>query len=298
MSQLNIFNTNKMRVMDNKIVVDSNCLQSDRLENYLRKNISNKVVLITAATVEAYKNNYEKGLPKSFEILGNYANQVLVAKNHQSVVSIHGRFAGMQRRLIDKTGTENFSKFIEGVRQLASVRKLGLAAQIRSEKSKEVSIYIDRIKNDVDKLKEAISIRADRYSREDISAYRRGDPPTSLFADQISEELDKTVAAIGNELKLKHNLPSAKGEIANQFVFRLALASHLLSIDWIANGGAKDVKPDKLVNDVMDMHFITYSTYFNGLMTNDEKPNRLHKKLRWWLENVYKCELVKPIRTV
>jgi len=285
-----------MNIRDTTIVLDSNCLQTRQLEDYLRKSPSNKVVIITAATVEAYKNNYEKGLPRSFEILSKYTSQVLVAKNDQSVVSIHGRTSGLQRRFISKTDTENFSIFVEGVKLLPSVRALGLTDRIRYQKAKEVKEYLSRINADVEKFKEAISIRSCRYSKSDIETYRMGGTPSKEFIRQVSVEVIALVEHMAESLESKHNLPRAKGQVSNHFIFRLALANHLLVLDWIANGGAKDVKPDKLVNDVMDTHFITYATYFNGLMTQDTKPKRLLQSLRWWLENVFMCELMKPMK--
>lgn len=274
-----------------KVVIDSNCLQSDRLDSYLRRDRSNKVVLITAATVEAYKNNYERGLPKSFEILGRYACQVLVAKDNQSVVSINGRSSGLQGRLISKSDTKKFSKFVNSLRSLPNSKELDFVNEVRLQKSREVERYLKKLKDESENLKKVISIRAARYSKKHISGYRKGLAPSKEFIDLIRKEVEVVAGNASGVLEIEHNLPCPAAPIPNGFIFRLALANHLLVIDWIANGGANDVNPDKLLNDVMDMHFVVYATYFDGLMTNDRKQKSLYKELRWWLENVYGCRL-------
>ena len=42
-------------------------------------------------------------------------------------------------------------------------------------------------------------------------------------------------------------------ELVNTYIFRMALCGNLLAQEWIAVGGAKNVKPERMRNDVVDM---------------------------------------------
>jgi hypothetical protein len=41
-------------------------------------------------------------------------------------------------------------------------------------------------------------------------------------------------------------------ELPYTFIFRYALAGYLVALRWMAVGGAKNVKPEKIRNDVVD----------------------------------------------
>ena len=38
------------------------------------------------------------------------------------------------------------------------------------------------------------------------------------------------------------------------------------------------MRPDRLRNDLIDLIFATYATYFDGLMSQDEKAQRIYKQ--------------------
>jgi hypothetical protein len=53
-------------------------------------------------------------------------------------------------------------------------------------------------------------------------------------------------------------------ELPYTFIFRYALAGYLVALRWMAVGGAKNVKPEKIRNDIVDATFAAYATYFQG----------------------------------
>src|SRR5712664_699129 len=70
-------------------------------------------------------------------------------------------------------------------------------------------------------------------------------------------------------------LPSAR-ELPYTFTFRYALTGYLIALRWIAVGGAKNVKPEKIRNDIVDATLAAYATYFQGLLSRDEKANEIY----------------------
>jgi hypothetical protein len=65
-------------------------------------------------------------------------------------------------------------------------------------------------------------------------------------------------------------------ELAYTFIFRYALAGYLVALRRIADGGAKNVKPEKIRNDIVDATYAAYATYFQGLLSNDTKANEIY----------------------
>jgi hypothetical protein len=53
------------------------------------------------------------------------------------------------------------------------------------------------------------------------------------------------------------------------------------SLDWIGQGGADNVRADKLRNDLVDVIFATYATYFDGLLTKDQKALRIYERAKF-----------------
>lgn len=82
--------------------------------------------------------------------------------------------------------------------------------------------------------------------------------------------------------------PTAQ-EFPNTFIFRSALCTYLLALEWIAHGGAMSASPAKLRNDFVDMHFAAYATYFEGLLSADAKVQRIYSEARLWLSAFFGC---------
>ena len=51
----------------------------------------------------------------------------------------------------------------------------------------------------------------------------------------------------------------------------------------MAVGGAARTKPEKLRNDIVDISFVVYGSFFDGLMSADKKANELYRDLHQWL---------------
>jgi hypothetical protein len=57
-------------------------------------------------------------------------------------------------------------------------------------------------------------------------------------------------------------------------------------LDWISMGGPKGVKAEKIRNDIVDVSFATFATYFDGLLSMDEKARRIYQQAAIVLESI------------
>jgi hypothetical protein len=67
------------------------------------------------------------------------------------------------------------------------------------------------------------------------------------------------------------------------FIFRYALAGYLIALRWMAVGGAKNVKPETIRNDIVDATFAAYATYFQDFLSNDAKAKEIYGDARSFL---------------
>jgi hypothetical protein len=271
-----------------KLVIDSNKLQSDDLRGFLAKAKSNVAVLTDYAAMEAYKGNTLASIFKSMAILADFPEQVIVLKGTRSACAQRGRLAGLQRRLIDEEQTKGFPEFVENLRR-AEHGDPHLERQLL-EHGQEATAHLHKMLVDAESTAAVIEDIATLYSKEERRLLRAGDVLPGPAVDKIV----RAVLYIAGKAFDEHpdvNFVPKYDELGNTFVFRVALCTYLLALDWGARGGARDANPAKFRNDFVDMNFAAYATYFDGLLSADAKVRRLHGEARIWLTALFGCQL-------
>ena len=271
-----------------KLVIDTNRLQSNELRAFLAKSQSNFAVLTDYAAMEAYKGDTLASIFKSMAILSEFPKQVIVLKGTRSACAQRGRLAGLQRRLIDEDQTEGFTEFVQHLRR-AERGDENLQRQLL-EHGKEATAHLEKMLADAESTGSLIEDIARLYSKEERRQVRAGEVLPAAAVDKIV----KNVLHIAHQAFHQHpdvNFLPKYDELGNTFIFRVALCTYLLVLDWGARGGARDAHPAKFRNDFVDMNFAAYATYFDGLMSADEKVRRLHGELRIWLTALFGCQL-------
>lgn len=243
-------------------VIDSNQFQSDALRSYLSKSKKNIAVLTDYAAMEAYKGDTLVSIYKSMAIVADFPDQVLVLKNTRVVCGLSGRSAGLQKRLIDHAQTSAFAVFARGL-HLAKNGNQTLQRQLL-EHGKEATAHLDRMLEEAKTTGAVFDDLAKVYSKDERRSVRNRESYTPEMVDKIV----RTAIGIAGDIFKDH--PSVKAfptykEFPNTFIFRAALCTYLLALDWGATGGAKGARASTLRNDMVDMNFAAYSTFFDGL---------------------------------
>jgi hypothetical protein len=258
-----------------KKIIDSNYLQRDELRDYLDLTTENYVVLTDYAAMEAYKGDTLSSIFKSMTILADYPNQVIVLKDTQTICGLEPKREDLQNRLIDHEQTKSFTGFC---RDLADARNgnSSLAMQIIKH-GEAANLHMSKMLADTEQVRKAIALIADTYSREELKFLRTN---TGITIYGVAGKIFKQVLALAVEIFRTHPrvtmLPDFEN-LPNSYIFRYSLCSYLLALDWVASGGAKAVKPEKLRNDMVDITFATYATFFDGILSYDKKTNQLYQ---------------------
>lgn len=265
-----------------RMVIDSNYLQDEKLRSYLAASTNNYAILTDYAAMEAYKGNTLVSIYRSMEILAEHPKQVMVLKGTQVVCGLSGRDATSQESLIDKSQSLEFPEYC---RQLLAAKTgdLSLERQLL-ELGREATQHMDRMLCDMPTLSKGISMmKAGAPVR--LQGLREG----KRFPQAMHYKLIQDVLALAAELFKTHPTVTETprlSDLRDTFIFRYALCAYILILRGIECGGVK-TNPNKLRDDVVDVNFATYATYFDGLLTADKKAGEVYEDAKLLLREIF-----------
>jgi hypothetical protein len=256
-------------------VVDSNALQSQMLRDYLTRSTSHFAVLTDYAAMEAYKGDTLASIFRSMEILAEFPKQVVVLKTTGVVCGLHGRRAGLQRRMIDTEQTRGFQQYCRAL-HAAKHGDLRLQQQLMDH-GRAANVQMNRMLADAAIMPEAVEGIAKTFTTDELKLIRS----ESAFHGQLAGKLLKCIVLLSQTLFDRHPQPTnirTVDELPNTFLFRTALCTFVWALDWIAVGGPKNVKTENIRNDLVDINFASFATYFDGLLSLDQKMIRIYQR--------------------
>jgi len=80
-----------------------------------------------------------------------------------------------------------------------------------------------------------------------------------------------------------NELPAAR-ELPYTFIFRYAMGGYLVALRWMSVGRARNVKPEKIRNDIVDCTYAAYATYFQGLLSLDVGTNEIYADAKFLID--------------
>ena len=233
-------------------VVDSNRLRSDDLREYLSASKRNQIVLTDYAAMEAYCGESLTNIIKSTEVISEFPDQVVILKGTGKICALSGRRAGLRRRMIDAKQTAEFPQFI---RDLANARNGDIEVQDQILKhGRDASAHLKQMRVDMSSLGQIFHSMAKTYTKDDRRVIRSGESyPLELVERIIHDVLNMTVQSFETHPHARKKPNSS--EVGNTYIFRHCLCGYLLALNWIGKGGSRDVRPEKIRNDVVDANF-------------------------------------------
>jgi hypothetical protein len=266
-----------------KCVIDSNQMRTEKLRQFLSKSHRNMAVLPDFVAMEAYKGNSLITIFESMSVLSDFPEQVVVLKRTSKVLLLQGKSKGLQQRLIDKTQTRKFQKFIRDL-NLAKNGDVFFQKQI-IEHGHAASEHFEIMRNEALKMSDAIQTfgKKSYATKEDRAALRSRE---KHIIDKVVHEVMEIAGGIFRELSGKVKLPSYS-ELGNTFIFRSSFIYYLNGLERFSLGQLNSMKPKDLQNDFVDMMIVTYGTYFDGLMTSDRNAQKMFNEARLLLFDLF-----------
>ena len=257
-----------------KKVIDINYLQKPLLEDYLAKNRDNYVVFTDFACMEIYKCNALKNLACKLKIVSQYPDQVIVLKGTQEIVSLTLTTNKLPQSLIDNIQTIGFPAFCKNIKSACEGDKL-LSKEVLSKES-YASQYLNEQMQSHQLIVDGIKGFAKSYDPSHLKALRNGKDLSPDFMYRITKDI-LSLTRLSLEKHPDVQFFPEFELLKSSYVFRFMICGYLLSLRWIKDGGVDQVSTNILRNDVVDMTYVTYATYFDGLLSLDKKLNAIYR---------------------
>ena len=255
-----------------KKIIDASYLRNSRLKEYLREEKSNFILFTDYACMESFKGRSLTNISKSLEIASEYSEQVIILKNTGDVIKEDLACSIQNELFVDHDQTIGFREFCFEVK--AASKGNSYLAKRLFEKSELASIEMENKKKYASLILKGIEEFNKELDQAFVHVLRSKQPWTSSEYDYIW----RIVIELCTLLFEKHEQVPNKYTFLKHYIFRYALSSYLLSLKWISEGGWHSYSHEKMRNDLIDMSYVAYATYFDGVLSDDKKINDIYKK--------------------
>lgn len=259
-------------------MVDSNRMNSPELAAFLEASNLNRAVITDYAWMEAYKSNSVAGLKRAFSVLKNFPDQTDNLWGTRIVAGLDFRGACLGEKMIQKRAARDFKITLSQIDRLDESSLLPLTAITPHVLAARAHLE-ERMLGDMTKVREAFPMMQSLFSDAQIASIRGNDRMGSDLAEKIAYIIEET------EKNLSRNFPNKLSRVTKNcyfdtFITRSAVAVSIYLLQWIRDGSQKDKGLKKFRNDLVDLNFAIYGTYFNGVLSNDRNLLRHHEELR------------------
>jgi len=266
---------------DMRKVVDSNYLQTPEFRQYLSNAVSNHAVLMEYTAMEAYKGDTLKSIFPSMSVLVEFPNQVDILKPPELLCGVCGRSNGLQKRLIDARSSRRFPVYCKKL-QLARAGDLEVCKQIVAD-GKAATERLDAICFAPDEFSEFIGKSRECFSSEELKAVQNSMADLCPITTVARQKIVDCATVWARSLYGLH--PRAQGlvpeqDMSNTYLFRMAICQTLQICRWLVLGRDEKTRPDRTRNDLVDVHFATCATFFDGILTKDKPAMWLYVAAR------------------
>jgi hypothetical protein len=247
-------------------------MNSPELAAFLEASNLNRAVITDYAWMEAYKSNSVTGLKRAFSVIKNYPEQTDNLWGTKLVAGLDFRGACLGEKMIRKRAARDFKVTLSQIDRLDENSLLPLTAITPHVLAARAHLE-ERMLGDMTKVMQSL------FSDAQIASIRGNDRMDSDLAEKIAYIIEET------EKNLSKNFPDKLSRVTKNcyfdtFITRSAVAVSIYLLQWIRDGSQKDKGLKKFRNDIVDLNFAIYGTYFNGVLSNDRNLLRYHEELR------------------
>lgn len=270
--------------MVQRLVIDSNMLQSPVLRDFLSYSGDHVAVLPEYAWFEIYKQQSLAGLTAGLSVIGDFPDQLIVLEPWNRIAAIEAECP----ELVDRMGVEGVA---DGIRQMAAelADLAGDESQVSDQLRERWASSAEQAEDmllGADDIAVSLPEIADIFSTHEIRLCRTN----ARYTTQMFEKI------FGAAEGLYEYFSEARGVVTHpersqarydSYLYRQGLVTIIYALWWIRSGSQPPKRLDRVRNDIIDMQFAVYGTYFSGLLTEDRKAGWIHQNLREALKMVY-----------
>ena len=270
------------RNMLQKKLIDQNYLRepNEKLHHYLSK--GNFVIFSDFTRMECAKGKSIINLKRSLEIVSKYTYQVLMLKDTKTIVfSTYKALKNIRNFIIDKQQSADFQNFCTQVHE-ANGKPSFVTAYLEKMGSQANSYIKERYKY-TQMILDSINPIKDSFNSTELKQIRNNQP----YSKDLLKKIIKNIMIVTAMLMSSNNIKNKEFRIIiNSYLFRYSAASFFLTLKWISDGGIEQIDMDNFQNDIIDLSYSVYGTYFDGVLSNDNKLMEIYTKLDFFLKHL------------
>lgn len=262
-------------------IVDAGCLRDEKVEAYLNNDVNNLLAFTDYSCMEALKGGTLYNIKKSLKVVSEYSNQIVILKSSSEIMRVDYNLMDFRKAFIDEKQTLSFPEFcIEVSRADNSDAEF---TKDLLERSRDATKFLESLASSAVLLLQAITSYNQELDKEFLK-YIRTDEKWTINEYQYActqvFELYKTSFR-------KNIFETQSPEIENfldHFLFRHSLSNFLLVLKWLIDHGWKSYPAENMRNDGVDMFYVTFATYYDGVLSNDKKVTSIYQQAIGFIE--------------
>lgn len=265
-----------------RYVADTGYLRSAELAVYLSESTENFVALAEYTCMECYQGDSLTNIERSLEHLRARPGQVLILRWAIELIGDQDRLGSdwTEDGLIELGQTRAFPQFCRDV-EAACRGNAALVSQIRAH-GVAATQQLDKMRGGASQVAAGILGIAHKLDRDRLKRLRKDEPLTASDIEWFLGVLKQLADLLYSSHPHANGWPGPDA-LRSSWLFRYALSGCLLMRWWIQHGGL-ETAGKKLGNDMIDMTIATFATYFDGLLTKDNKLADIHAEMCWVLK--------------
>ena len=261
-------------------VIDAGYLRDKRVEAYLKGNAAHKLAFTDFACMEALKGETVYNIKKSLEIVSKYTKQILILKCLPEILKVDFNSNNFRKAFIDNDQTLTFPRLCiktlednsdtEFTKDL--LRRSRNATKCLEEKIKGAGLVLKGIVAFNQELDQKFLKYIRSGKKWTINEYQCACFHVLALCKKLFEmNVDKT------------QLPE-KENFLNHYIFRYTLSCFFLTLKWLIEHGWTSYSHEGMRNDLVDMSYVAFATYFDGVLSKDNKINSIYPRVIDFIE--------------
>lgn len=254
------------------IVIDSNRMASNELHAFLSHSPANRAVLTDYAAMEAFKGDTIVSITASWAVLRLFPKQVLALKGTRHSTIVSPEAPGMCKRMVSKSETKGVLSFSELLDRAAGGDPF-IQRQLL-QRGQWADAHLQKMLEEAASINVSIAEFTAMFSPSELKRIRTNDLWTEDMGEKFRKLTEESTLTSFTKHPDKPLIPKSK-HLINHFLYRYTL-TYLIYMLRLVEKGALSRKVERARNDVVDIMFATYATYFNGLMSGDDEASTIH----------------------
>ncbi|MGF9567485.1 hypothetical protein AAIH70_28685 [Neorhizobium sp. BT27B] len=227
--------------------------------------------------MESFKLYRLENIARSWGVLGRFPGQVLVLKGNRGSSLVDPATFPIANEFIDREQTSEAESFHEILAAAVDGNeKLQKQLAMRGEWADE---HIARIMDNSAEIGLDISEFLGLFTPIEVKRIRT----RQRWQQDTAEKFLRIVCDVATRTFEEHHIPLPNAHhLADAFIFRFTLAQCVYLMELVRRG-TLDRKAELVRNDVIDISYTAYSTYFDGFMSSDGLAATVHNRTRFLL---------------